>query len=356
MSTIKVEVTRISDVRPHANADALELATVGGWQVCVKKGVYRDGDPVVYFEQDTVLPREIADRLGVTQYMKERVDIDGQRVLIIHRVRLRGEPSFGLVIPPEPGLEVGDDVAGFYGAVKYEPPLRTTAGDAAPSDPRFPAYTDIENMRSYPETIFEGEEVVATEKVHGTNCRVGFVVDVVDGERIYRPMAGSKGMGRKEPPDRDAARLNTYWYPTTLPGVESLLGELFAQGRRQAVLYGEVYGQGIQSYTYGEKGVAFRAFDLMIDGQFLDYPDFVDLCEKHGVEMTPLVYRGPFSLSILKRVSEGDSLVGGAHGREGVVVKPVRERQDVKIGRVVLKYIGDAYLFGKAGEQETTDL
>ncbi|MEZ4736559.1 MAG: RNA ligase (ATP) [Caldilineaceae bacterium] len=356
MSTIKVEVTRINDVRPHSNADALELATVGGWQMCVKKGVYHNGDPIVYFEQGTVLPRAVADRLGVTQYLSEKLDINGDRVLVIHRVKLRGEPSFGLVIEPEPGMEVGQDVADFYGATKFVPPLRTTAGDSVANDPRFPAYTDIENMRSYPDVIADGEAVVATEKLHGTNDRVGFVTNLADGQRDMVLMAGSRGLRRKQPPDAEAMRGNTYWFPMTLPSVQNLLNDLFAQGHNQAVLYGEVFGSGIQSYTYGQKSLAFRAFDLMIDGKFLDYDDFVARCEPYGIEIVPLVYRGPFTLATIKGFSDGASLVGGKHGREGVVVKPVRERQDVKIGRVILKYIGDSYLFGKAAEQDTTDL
>ncbi len=352
MSTIRVEVTLIHDVRPHSNADALELATVGGWQMCVKKGAYTSGDPVVYFEQGTTLPREVADRLGVTQYMKERTDINGDRVLVIHRVRLRGEPSFGLVIAPEPGMEVGQDVADFYGAAKFFPPVRTVAGDSETNDPRFPAYLEIENMRSYPDVIREGEEVVATEKIHGTNCRVGFVVD---GEQVV-PMAGSKGLRRKEPETDEAKRLNTYWYPHTLPAVAALLADLRQTGHEQAVLYGEVYGRGIQSYTYGQNTIAFRAFDLMVDGRFLDHDAFDALCRRHGVDVVPVVYRGPFSLATIRRLSEGDSLVGGAEPREGLVVRPVVERQDVRIGRVILKYVSDVYLFGKAAEQDTTDL
>lgn len=356
MSTIKVEVTQITDVRPHPNADALELATVGGWQMCVKKGVYHNGDPVVYFEQGTTLPRDVADRLGVTQYLSEKLDIDGNRVLVIHRVRLRGEPSFGLVIEPEPGMVVGQDVADFYGTSKFFPPLRTTAGDSVANDPRFPAYTDVENLRSYPTVLADGEEVIATEKLHGTNNRVGFVTERVAGQRQLVRMAGSRGLRRQEPVDVEAMRSNTYWYPLTLPNVEQLLRALFNEGHNQAVLYGEVFGAGIQSYTYGQKTLAFRAFDLMIDGQFLDYPDFVAQCERYGIETVPLVYRGPFALSTIKTLAEGPSLIGGKHGREGVVVKPVQERQDVKIGRVILKYIGDSYLFGKTAEQDTTDL
>jgi hypothetical protein len=38
------------------------------------------------------------------------------------------------------------------------------------------------------------------------------------------------------------------------------------------------------------------------------------------------------------------------------VVKPAIEREDPKLGRVILKYVGDHYLFGKAAEQDTTDI
>lgn len=352
MSTIRVEVTKIGDIRPHSNADALELATVGGWQVCVRKGVYHDGDPIVYFEQGTVLPQEVADRLSVTQYLKQRTDIDGNPVLVIHRVRLRGEPSYGLVIEPEPGMEVGQDVADFYGATKYNPPLKTLAGDSVAGHPLFPPYTDVENMRSYPDMLAEGEEVVVTEKIHGTNCRVGFVVE--GGERLL--MAGSRGLRRKMPESVEAMRANTYWYPHTLPSVTALLDELTRRGHQQAALYGEVYGRGIQAFTYGRNTIAFRAFDLMVDGSYVDYDEFATLCAKHEIERVPLIYRGGFSLAVAKRLSDGDSLVGGSHGREGVVVKPAHERHDLKIGRVILKYVGDGYLFGKVAEQDTTDL
>lgn len=352
MSTIKVEVTRITDIRPHNNADALELATIGGWQVCVKKGLYKDGDPVVYFEQDTVLPREVADRMEVTQYLSEKTDIDGNRVLVIRRVRLRGEPSFGLVATPEAGMELGQDVADFYGAVKFFPPAKLLAGDSDANDPRFPAYTEMENMRSYPKLIAVGEEVVASEKIHGSNCRLGFVSD--NGERVL--MAGSRTMRRKRPETEEAMSQSTYWRPHQLPGVASLLDELWSRGYTQAILFGEVYGRGIQAFTYGQNTLAFRAFDVMVEGVYWDFDDFEQLCRRHGVETVPIVYRGPFSLPLIKQLSEGPSLVGGSHGREGVVVKPVKERTDPAVGRVILKYIGDAYLFGKVAEQDTTDV
>ncbi len=355
MSTIKVIVTPISDLRPHPNADALDLATVGGWQMCVKRGSYHAGDPVVYFEQGTVIPAEVAERFGVKNYLSSKLDINGQRVLVVHRVKLRGEPSFGLVVAPEPGMAPGQDVAAHYGAVKFYPPVKTRAGDAEVDHPRFFAYTDIENMRSYPTVLRDGEEVVATEKIHGTNCRIGFVREREGDTDIMLPLAGSRSLRRRAPVP-EAWPSNTYWSPHTSEGVSRLFHDLYAAGCDSCTLYGEVFGKGVQSYTYGTSAQKFRAFDLQINGRYVDYEQYKTYCEKYGIAMAPLVYRGPFSLAGIKALSDGPSLVGGAHGREGVVVRPVTERDDPAIGRVILKYVGDAYLFGKAAEEDSTDV
>lgn len=199
-----------------------------------------------------------------------------------------------------------------------------------------------------------GEPVVATEKIHGTNCRVGLVWHSDEAQPTM--MAGSRALRRKEPEDPLAMVMNTYWFPHTLIGVKNLLADLQSQGHKQAILYGEVYGQGIQAYTYGEKRMNFRAFDLMLDGKYVNYPIFKSLCDRHQVEQVPLVYEGAFSLDLIRACADGDSLIGGSHGREGVVVKPMVERDDPKSGRVILKYIGDRYLFGKVAEQDTTDI
>ncbi len=72
MQEISVDVVGIQGVRPHTNADSLELATVGGWQTCVPKGEYKNGDAVVYFEQETVFPLPTAKALGVGKRIKKK--------------------------------------------------------------------------------------------------------------------------------------------------------------------------------------------------------------------------------------------------------------------------------------------
>jgi RNA ligase (TIGR02306 family) len=340
MSSLIVEVSRIDRVFAHPNADLLELAHIKGWQCVVPRGKYAAGSLVTYVPIDSVLPLELSERLGVTKYLS-----NGR----VRCARLRGEPSFGLIMDVEdPSWAEGTDVRERYGITKYVPPLRATAGDAAEVHPLFVSYTDVENLRNFPTVLTDAEEVVATEKVHGTNCRVG----VIEGEL----MAGSMEVRRKRPAHDEHLASSLYWFPMSLAPVHALLDEL-SRTSRQVILFGEVYGSKVQNLSYGCAGkLGFVAFDLLVDGRYLDAEDFALHCAKHGVPTAPIVFHGPFSVDAIRNVSGGRTTFAGAdHIREGVVVRPVRERADPKIGRVILKYLSDEYLFAK-GVSDTNDV
>lgn len=49
-------IVEINDIQPIPNADAIEVATVKGWKVVVKKGEFKVNDLAVYFEIDSFLP------------------------------------------------------------------------------------------------------------------------------------------------------------------------------------------------------------------------------------------------------------------------------------------------------------
>ena len=172
MSTLVVEVCEVKAVYPHPQADALEFITVKGWQVIVQKAPgLKPGDRVVYFPPDSVLPPELTDRLGITKYLAPLPrEIDGTRKpgLRVRAARLRGEPSYGTIDHAvDPAWEVGRDAKDHYGVTKFEPPVRPTDGDALPPVPAFHGYTEIENIRNFPDVLKAGEEVVITEKLHG---------------------------------------------------------------------------------------------------------------------------------------------------------------------------------------------
>lgn len=334
MSSLIVPVATIEAIRPHNNADNLELAQVLGWQLVVRKGEYEVGQKVVYFPIDTILPLDVSERFGVTRYLSK------QR---IRCAKLRGEPSFGLAVQPDRDWPVGENVAEFYRAEKYEPPVRATAGDAEKEHPLFVAYTEIENMRNFPAIFESGESVMVSEKLHGTNARVG----CIEGEL----MAGSMRLRRRHPAD-DHFASSIYWFPFTQEPVRSLV-EALGRDHRQVILFGEVYGSKIQSFHYGLLGtIGFRAFDLLLDGRYMDWPDFLALCSRYGVETVPVLATIPFDLDAIRHYSEGKTqlMAKDAHIREGIVVRPVRERNDPRVGRVILKYISDSYLFGEKSD------
>ncbi len=76
----------IKKIEPIEGADRIEKATVLGWHVVVQKGLYKEGDRVVYLEIDSVLPKELAERAGFAdKYLKTR--------------RFKGVYSQGMCVP-----------------------------------------------------------------------------------------------------------------------------------------------------------------------------------------------------------------------------------------------------------------
>ena len=364
MSTLVVEVCEVKAVYPHPNADALEFITVKGWPVIVQKALgLKVGDRVVYFPPDTVMPPQLADRLGIAKYLAPLPrEIDGSRKpdLRVRAARLRGQPSYGTIDHQvDPAWEVGRDVREHYGVTKFEPPERPADGDALPSVAAFHRYTEIENIRNFPGVLKPGEEVVITEKLHGKNCRLGLVRVPGEGGETFEFLAGSNDLRRK---DVDAkGRPSDFWRPMT-EAVRALLRHLNG-GERNVVLFGELYGSGVQDMAYGlgNGAKAFRAFDIAVDGTYLGHDEKATVLSRFGVEAVPVLYRGPFSWSVVEEHTYGPTTMcppdqaGRFGGREGCVVAPVVERYDPALGgsgRVILKSISADYLARKGGTDE----
>jgi RNA ligase (TIGR02306 family) len=377
MSSLIIEVCRVERVDPHLNADRMCICTVKGWRVCAGRdpetgrNQFNPGDPCIYIPPDAILPPDLSDRLGCTRYLTplarnaDGVRPPGGRVRV---ARLRGEPSYGLIMPPlDPSAPIGTDVAGVLGITKYEPPLPISDGEAAPPHPAFHAYTDIENYRNFPDLFVAGEEVVFTEKIHGMSARLGLIRTPGEGDG-WTFMAGSHGQRRKEFTPR--GQRSRFWEVLTDP-VRALLQHVagtpdgrWADGDLHGVvLFGELYGAGVQDMWYGlENGrYSFRAFDLAVNGRYLDFDVKVELFERFGVERVPILYRGPFSRERVEEFVSGPTTLcpperaGKFKGREGIVISPVNERlvqtPNSLFDRLILKAISFEYLERKGGTE-----
>lgn len=284
---------------------------------------------MVYFPPDVVLPQSLSDSLGVTKYLhKGRV----------RSIRLKGEPSFGLITTARWNDHVGDNVANRYpDVIKYEPPVRHFSPhpySKEAQDPKFPVYTHICNLRHHPTLIGKNELVVITEKLHGTNSRIG----LIDGKWYV----GSHMM-RRGPEDM------LYNSPKT-KRVERLLSDL-GRSHKQVILFGEILGDNVQSLNYGFKGHdGYRAFDLMVDGKYLDWFTFSEICRKYKVKTVPVLSFSRYTdLHHIKKLATGKTKLSD-HMSEGVIVKPVFEKHHPKIGRLVLKYVSDEFLLAKKSD------
>ena len=68
-------------------------------------------------------------------------------------------------------------------------------------------------------------------------------------------------------------------------------------------------------------------------------------------ETVPVLYRGPFSVAAMRKHTDGRTMMGADHIREGIVMIPASERTDQRIGRVCLKSVSANYLTRKNGTE-----
>jgi hypothetical protein len=92
LASIKV----IDSVKKHPNADLLDIATIGGWEVVCKHNEFKAGDKCVYFEIDSIVPMSDARFKFLEKNSKNYNGIIGHR---IRSMKIRKVLSQGLALP-----------------------------------------------------------------------------------------------------------------------------------------------------------------------------------------------------------------------------------------------------------------
>lgn len=372
MSTFDVRVVTIV-IEEHPNADALELAAVGGFRAVVAKGIYKTGDLVAYVPEAAVLSESFLKSTGFWSEEKGKGMLAGSKGNRVKPVKLRGIVSEGIVLRPtseKNGVATfmvhgdailakeGDDLQEFFGIEKYVPPIPVhMAGEVEPMFD-WTVKFDVENAKKYPDVLIDGENVVITEKLHGTFCQMGYIPEL-DKYVITSKGLGNKGLALK----LNEKNEHNLYIRTVSAGEYSLMAKIkdVAIKLQQPVyLLGEVLGTGVQDLGYGLSTPEFRAFDMYVgqpqDGRYVDFSLFENNCKLFKIPMVPVLYNGPYSYDIMKDLTDGKETVSGkqVNIREGVVVKPIIERTDRLVGRVLMKHVSEKYLTRKGGGTEYT--
>ena len=364
MAELKVEVIKISEIKPHPNADRMELAYAGAWQSCVPIGKFKAGDRAVYLPVDCIIPADVENILFPPG---SKVKLTKGRV---RSIKLRGAMSQGMLEAPETlGLysntKVGTDVAKKLGIIKFQPPVKKLPGMmvAKPKkfkNPNFKVYTNIGHFKYYPKA-FEGMRIWGTEKVHGTNFRAGWVdynafnwwrkigrIFNIIPEHEFAYGSHRVELTRRGKRSTGFYKQNVYYMMAEKYNLSDILGP-------GEVIYGEIYGHGIQKgydYGCGENEWKMVVVDVMINGEYINGPDAKKFCRSRGLPYVPvLINDNDFDFEMCNLIANPKNdkstlFPGLVRPMEGIVIKPMQETKGY-MGRLVFKLINDNYWLNK---------
>jgi len=393
---------------PHPNADMIELCQIGDYLSIVKKGDFKEDQPVAYIPEQSIVPEPLLEEMGLKN------KLSGAARNRVKAIKLRGTLSQGLVYVKPGGYaeeDVGRNVAEELGIIKWSPTLPVhLRGKAKGMAYDITVNYDIENIKKWNRHIEEGDLVVITEKIHGTNVQIGYaprcgssgggVGISYDGQSSSGgPDGGGSGVDVVSSETRNILFENSFWvsskglggrgiildmedssnvYANIARSIEyNLLEKIrnFYTGKNlrhieylsglqcpPIVLIGEIFGPGIQTgFHYGQTKPEFRLFDIAVgprnNRMYLSWDDYMQAAFIMGIPTVPTLYIGPFSKEILAQYTSGKEKVTNHshHMREGCVVRLINEKSSGNLGRVILKSISEEYLTRKGTEEELTE-
>lgn len=377
MSDWNPQIVRIEKVEKHPFADALDIATVlGDYPVIIKRDEYKEGDLAGYIPIDSIVPDNDNFYFLCPKTVEKYEEVEGDEIVtktrvigpkfavgsvpeknrIIKAKKIRGIYSQGMLVrtdtivpldcEDENGLihpmehSVGDSIDILLGLKKWEeeeeeniPGLKRHANEEkAPQGWHIPHY-DIDSVRKVVNLLQPGEEIVLTEKIHGSNA--GFSHD---GARLW---VKSRRLYLKKDEE------DMWWDIAIRYDLENKLSKYPG-----FVFFGEVYGQ-VKKFRYDStienKRLLsrIRFFDIWNTktGRYVDYDERVRICTELGLDVVPELYRGPWlGKEQMYPYAEGLTTLGGKHIREGWVLNTVKERFEPQLNsRMQVKLVGEGY-------------
>lgn len=401
MATFEAKIYRLT-IEPHPDADRIELARVGDYRSIVMKGQFKTGDLGVYIPESALVPEWMLKEMGLEGKLA------GKQHNRVKAAKFRGVLSQGIVFPvrqftnskpfgenhegyldrfnsgaDEDALFVseGQDVTEFLGIEKYEPIIPSCMkGEVNNAHGRTLKF-DIENIKKHPDIFDECEDVLITEKLHGTWTCLGYHPEYEEefksGVGFYLALVTSKGLsddglafklGEVNDKNLYVRALRATRDDHGADAVDRLRAELFDRRLVDVPCYilGETYGPGVQKkFHYGLLKPRFRAFDIYVghpgQGGYMNAGEFLRMCEIINIETVPVLYMGAYSREVVEECTNGMEQASGKDSniREGCVIKPFMEREDERIqairsthpDRLILKSVSEAYLLQKGGTE-----
>ena len=218
----------------------------------------------------------------------------------------------------------------------------------------FKKYPSIENhyreqsinrwFKNFPE--LEVEKFIVTEKIHGANFQIIITEDDVryasrnkflkDGEKFYNYI---EAVAECE------------------PLIEALANYRKLIGYKEIRIYGELFGDGVQKGVQYQESNLFRAFDMMVDGQFCTQSRFVTLMDDLDLMdyVVPILGVGTFDECMEYDIKFDSHLSRKEYNIcEGIVIKPLTMNiEDENGSRFYIKKKNEDFLEKKSVKKES---
>lgn len=205
------------------------------------------------------------------------------------------------------------------------------------SNLEIPKYSKINGLHKVKEILFH-DNLVITEKLHGTNIRFG----KVDGN-LYIGSRKQIIYDGEYYQDFDSYKFyNWFW--------ENIDYENLPDNH---LFFGEFIGENIQKgVNYLPKGKEFVGFDIKLLGDngdfFMDFNDMKLMMESNGIKVVPEVsVRGKYVIEDLDSIVDGYSEFANMNSQEsimeGIVIRPEKETRDRRGDRLLAKYKNDKF-------------
>jgi len=374
-------ITKITNIRPHLNADKLKLGTASGYQVIVD--ITQEEELGVFFPTDGKLSHEMLLNNNLYRKHPETGEPMGGFFEVNGRVKtqtFRGEKSEGFWLPIrslewtevdfkslKDGLEFttlnGKLVCEKYYTPKTLKVMNQNKGKNGQNKHNFPYFYkhyDTPHLQKCLHTFHEGDVLSFTEKLHGTSGITSHTNKVkpkkwwnlfIPQKLVWKYVTGSRNRIVN-------VNINEHSYKTNIRTVihDHIRKACLHKGE---TLYYEIVGfdntkpiMGIQKvtdkelvpvygtqmvYTYGcsltntpVNMYVYRITSTNIDGNVVEYmPQQVEnRCSHLGINMVPWIKK-PFVfngntmelLTMCEEAVKGSSLLDPSHIKEGVVVR-----------------------------------
>lgn len=347
-------IRKIAELNPIEGADAIEVATIDGWKVVVKKGDFQVGELAVYLEIDSWVPHALAPFLSKGQEPREFNGVKGER---LRTVKLRGQVSQGLLVKlnqlvfavetksigPDSSAVLrienldheGADVTELLGIQKWEAPLSAQlAGKAKGNFPSFIPKTDQERIQNCFGEIQKKAKRFLTEKVWNAETQVleehPVVVPADFKEPTYEVTMKLDGSSmtifRLDGELRVCSRnlelkIDEENKDNSFVAMALKIGDAIPEG---LAFQGELMGPGIQNNREGFKDFRFFVFDIfdIVKYEYFDPHSRVITCDSLKLDHVPIIaedWIAPESVDAGLALAEGPSI--NHKVREGLVWK-----------------------------------